>query len=626
MRKYFALIFCFTFTNLFAQQVITIAGIPEIAGSSDGLAFEATFNNPHGLAVDDLGNVYVADRFGHKIRKYAQDGNVTTIAGSGLPGNADGMGLSASFNEPWGICVDNDGNILVADTRNNLIRKITPNGEVTTIAGSGVFGSSDGQGLNASFGNPSGLEIDEDGNLYVADHLTHIIRKISQSGYVSTLAGVPGIFGHSDGNGANALFNRPYGLTIDYNGDVLVADEWNHRIRRVTPTGDVSTIAGSGIAGHVNGQAFDAAFNFPWDITVDLQGNIFIADGYNHVIRKLEPTGSVPESYEVITYAGNPDESGNLDGFGLNARFMSVTNIDFRAETGEIYIADAYNNLLKKVFDIDRPPLNLQVITPVFLNPDEPTLCSNAQFEIEVSPDSFDLYTFYINNEIVQNSTTPVYSTQNLPDGNVSITVVGTDNLGSIVSNTINIEVQDIEIEDFIIDKENLSDNNNLVNFEPTVNDPEASFYWDFGDVDSGADNFSSLENPSHLYSGPGSYSVSLIVENNNGCQDTLLKEDLIYYRKGDLNSAIFIPSAFTPNGDGKNDILYVRGEEIEEVEFYIYNQWGQLVFESRAQNEGWDGYFKGKAALNCTYTYLVKARLITNEEIVRSGHVSIIR
>ena len=173
----------------YTQLVITIAGVIETSGEEDGPAFEATFSNPHGIATDEQGNIYIADRFGHKIRKLSTDGNVITIAGSGLVGSNDGVGQGASFNEPWGICVGNDGNIYVADTRNNLIRKITPSGIVTTLAGSGNYGTSDGYGLSATFGNPTGIEMDANGNLFIADHLTHIIRKIDPTGFVTTFAG-----------------------------------------------------------------------------------------------------------------------------------------------------------------------------------------------------------------------------------------------------------------------------------------------------------------------------------------------------------------------------------------------------------------------------------------------------
>ena len=212
MKFFYTLFLWFFITvNLQAQLVTTVAGQPEIAGSNDGEPFSATFNNPHGIAIGQDGTVYVADRWSHTIRKITIDGMVSTIAGTpGVSGSTDGMGAAALFNEPWGLCVNADDEVLVADTRNNKIRKISPDGEVTTIAGSGNFGTSNGIGTAATFGNPTGIECDSEGNIYVADHLTHIIRKIDVLGFVTTLAGKPYQTGSVDGQGSQASFNRPY--------------------------------------------------------------------------------------------------------------------------------------------------------------------------------------------------------------------------------------------------------------------------------------------------------------------------------------------------------------------------------------------------------------------------------
>lgn len=626
MRKLLILALICSYSFIYGQEVVTIAGIVETVGSADGPALEATFDNPHGIAMDEVGNVYVVDRFGHKIRKYTQDGFVSTLAGSGIAGRQDGNGTNATFNQPWGICVGKDGNIYVADTQNNLIRKISPEGEVTTFAGSGDFGSANGSSTNATFGNPTGLEMDENGNLYVADHLTHIIRKISPSGNVTTLAGVPNSPGYIDGNGSNSLFYRPYGLTLDINGDILLADEWNHSIRRITPLGVVSTVAGMGEIGHLDGPPGSSKFNFPWDLTVDALGNIYVGDGYNHVIRKLIPSGSLPAIYEVTTYVGNSGVTGAIDGYGTDAEFNAATSLYYWAQTGEIYITDAYNNLIRKIIGSDRGYVGLQMISPQGI-PNGGFFCQGMLFEMEASPDTFDTYAFYINGEIAQSGSSVFFSTTSLPTGSVSIMVKAMEGLNTVESNLIDIQIQDFIIEDLVADEIYLFEGNNLVNFNATLNNyTDIEYSWDFGDLASGDENYSALSAPSHLYSGPGTYSVSLIADNGKGCVDILDKENLILFSEGNGNPVIYVPSAFTPNGDGKNDILYVRGEGIEGLEFCVFNQWGQLVFESHTQNEGWDGYFKGKAALNCTYTYLVKATLITGEQEVKSGHVSIIR
>ncbi|MEL6866091.1 MAG: hypothetical protein AAFP19_16810, partial [Bacteroidota bacterium] len=219
--------------------MITIAGNPEQAGNDNGPVYQATFNNPHDLDMTPDGTIYVADRFGHQIRKITPDGIVSVLAGTGEEGDLDGPADQAMFNEPWGLCVSDDGTVYVADTRNNKIRVISPDGQVSTLVGTGNFGANDGLGTSVSMGNPTGVDFGLDGHLYVADHLTHVIRRVELNGTVTTIAGLPFLPGAIDGVGIGARFHRPYGIGIDpVTGDILVADEHNHRIRRVTTEGN----------------------------------------------------------------------------------------------------------------------------------------------------------------------------------------------------------------------------------------------------------------------------------------------------------------------------------------------------------------------------------------------------
>ena len=331
-----------------AQTVTTLAGQLNASNSRDGLVATSEFNNPHGLALDEAGNIYIADRYNHTIRKITQAGIVSTIAGTtGVKGSRDGMGTNALLNEPWGLAVNKSGEVLIADTKNNKIRKIDIDGTVSTIAGNGDFGSEDGNSLSASFGNPTGIECDPDGNIYVADHNTHVIRVIDTDGWVRTIAGFPNESGDADGTGSNARFWRPYGLTLDFDGNILVADEWNHKIRKVTPDGIVTTLAGTGVLGNKNGLATEAEFNYPWDITLDAEGNIYIGDGYNYVIRILSKDG------RIKNYAGNNLKSGAIDGFAYEARFSGITALDWSNFDNRIYLADAYNDLVRRVDEFE---------------------------------------------------------------------------------------------------------------------------------------------------------------------------------------------------------------------------------------------------------------------------------
>ena len=251
MKKLFNILFIvFIILNAHAQTVSRYAGTAGISGSTDGPALSAKFNSPHGICVDKSGNVFVADRYNNKIRKITLTGVVSTLAGSGVNGSNDGTGATATFNEPWAITCDTNGNLYVADTKSYKIRKIvSATGVVTTIAGTGVSGTTNGAVNVAQFSYPTGIAVTKDGSIiYVAERMAQVIRKI-QSGMVSTFAGTVYISGNTDGTGTAAKFDHPYSLCLDNSSNVIVADEWNNKIRKITPLQVVSTLAGTGTAG-----------------------------------------------------------------------------------------------------------------------------------------------------------------------------------------------------------------------------------------------------------------------------------------------------------------------------------------------------------------------------------------
>jgi sugar lactone lactonase YvrE len=270
--------------------VSTMAGMTHAHGTNDGVGPAARFWGPFGVAVDSTGNIYVADTGNNTIRKISPRGLVTTLAGgSGQPGSNDGAWLTARFRNPWGVAVEADGDIVVADSSNDTIRKILPGGTVFTVAGqAGIIGCLDGYGDNAQFNNPSAVALDSAGNLYVSDSANDVIRKITPSRVVSTLAGLAGNVGCADGNGAAARFWNPQGLAVDSVGNIYVADTGNNAIRKITPMGQVTTIAGlAGASGSADGPGPQARFNGPAGIAVDHSGNIYVADANNQTIRKI---------------------------------------------------------------------------------------------------------------------------------------------------------------------------------------------------------------------------------------------------------------------------------------------------------------------------------------------------
>ncbi|HND61800.1 MAG TPA: heme-binding protein [Opitutaceae bacterium] len=294
-----------------AGVISTLAGSSGQSGPTDGTGGAARFNDPSGVCAASDGTLGVADTGNAIVRRVSAAGSVSTLAGSAtVRGSADGTGAAASFSSPIGVAQDAAGTYYVADAMNHTIRRVTTAGAVTTYAGfAGAAGNADGTAATARFNHPSGLALDAAGNVYVADSYNNTLRRISTAGVVTTLAGLPGVAGTTDGTGTQALFNNPTGLAIDGAGNIYVADTGNSTIRRVTPAGVVSTVAGlPGIAGLRNGSGLEAWFSQPKALALDAGGNLYVADTGNAAIRKITPAGVV--STLTLTEASSNSGSG----------------------------------------------------------------------------------------------------------------------------------------------------------------------------------------------------------------------------------------------------------------------------------------------------------------------------
>ncbi len=318
--------------------------------------------SPFGLTMDAKRDLYVADMNASLIRKITPSGLVTILK--------DSTSTKAGWDyRPRGIAVDVEGNVFGADETNNIIKRITPSGLVTTLAGSGKEGSADGKGLLASFNSPRGIAVDEKGNIYVADSGNNLVRKITPSGLVTTLAG-SGKEGSANGQDVLASFNFPIPIAVDAAGNVFVADELNQLIRKITPSGLVTTLAGSGKEGSANGQGILASFNLPEGIAVDAAGNVFVADELNHLIRKITPSGLVKTFVRSIiedqVHKANPSNTNQpcVGGYGnesckyaVKARFNNMNIFSMTMQ----YLG---NGTFRVVFsDLDTGTTNLADIT-----------------------------------------------------------------------------------------------------------------------------------------------------------------------------------------------------------------------------------------------------------------------
>ncbi|MBA3663048.1 MAG: T9SS type A sorting domain-containing protein [Bacteroidetes bacterium] len=346
------LLACVGYSTITKAQIInTIAGTGVSGYSGDGAAATiATLNNPAAVAVDAAGNIYIADASNNSIRKVNTSGIISTLAGTGVAGySGDGAAATlATLNGPIGVAVDAVGNVYIADEYNHRIRKINTGGVISTFAGTGVLGYS-GDGSAATISTlyfPIGVAVDAAGNVYIADYGNDRIRKVNTGGVISTIAG-NGLGGYS-GDGAAATLAQlsgPTGVAVDPTGNVYIADYVNHRIRKVNAGGVISTLAGTGVAGYSGDGAAAtlAQLNYPFGVAEDAAGNVYISDKYNHCIRKVN-TGGI-----ISTFAGTGVAGYSGDGAAATLAQLNYPFGVAEDAAGNVYIADLSNNSIRKV-------------------------------------------------------------------------------------------------------------------------------------------------------------------------------------------------------------------------------------------------------------------------------------
>ncbi|MBV8845553.1 MAG: SMP-30/gluconolactonase/LRE family protein, partial [Bryobacterales bacterium] len=330
-------------------------GITSYSGDG-GAAQNALLSAPAGVAVAPGGIVYIADTNNQRIRMIAANGTISTVAGNGTPGFSGdgGAAASAQLSFPSGLAIDNAGNIYFSDTASQRVRKIS-GGNISTVAGNGNSGYAGDGGLatNAQLNSPIGLALDGAGNLYIADFSNQVVRKVTPGGGISTLAGT-GIAGYAGDNGqaAQAQLNGPAGVTVDSSGNVYIADSGNHVIREVTPNGTITTVAGNGFAATSGdgGPATSASLAIPASVVIDQQGNLFIVDASANRVRVVNSGGII----NTIAGTGTPGYSGD-NGPALNAQFNNAFAMALDT-SGNLYIADRANNVIRLLQPVSSTP------------------------------------------------------------------------------------------------------------------------------------------------------------------------------------------------------------------------------------------------------------------------------
>jgi len=361
MNKLIVLLFILTFYNVLGQKAIVSYYVGSgFKGFKNGIGKDALLNQPNGLAVDKQGNLYIADQGNNCIRKVTPDGVVTVYAGSRTAGFKDGPANEARFNGPCGMTVDEKGNLFVCDYYNHCIRKIDPNGIVSTYAGIGLEGYKDGKADQAMFHSPLAVVADKQGNLYVGDFENHAIRKISTDRTVSTFVG--GKMGNKDGTGEYAQIAGPASLSMDKQGNIFLVDVYNSSIRKITPSGYTTTVLSKDLKGFVDSTIVIGKINFRSSglgsgngggIMVDDDGDLYIADGPGNVVL------FVNMSSKVVKFLAGNGTPGLVDGEGLSARFNNPIELA-RDPRGYIYVADFNNHAVRKIEIIKEKPKEKQ--------------------------------------------------------------------------------------------------------------------------------------------------------------------------------------------------------------------------------------------------------------------------
>jgi sugar lactone lactonase YvrE len=369
LKTVLPIVLLFICSSSYGQTITTFAGRNTPGFSGDGgRATSAQLNEPYGIAVDDAGNLYIADGVNRRIRKVDANGIITTIAGNGAIGfNGDGIAATDAAIDVTNVTVSASGIVYITDGYNNRVRVVTTDGMITTIAGNGSpsYSGDGGPATDAALNSPADLKVDTFGNVYIADLLNNRVRKVTTDGNIITVAGNGSPYYNGDGEPATtAQLNSPYGVAVDDTGTLYIAEFNGQRIRKVSTAGIISTFAGTGINGYSGdgAQAAMAQLSYPRGVTVDNTGNVYITDFGNERIRKVHASGI------ITTVAGNGTAGFKGDGGPASAANLSDPVYTCVDPAGNIYVADRGNNKIREIYpynvgvkNIANPAQELQI-------------------------------------------------------------------------------------------------------------------------------------------------------------------------------------------------------------------------------------------------------------------------
>jgi gliding motility-associated-like protein len=675
-----------------------------------------TFSQPTGIVIDAAGDFYITDAGNHKIRKIDAAGNVTDFAGSGTAGVTDGVGAAAEFDTPQGIAIDAAGNLYVADSKAGLIRKITPAGVVTTIAGTAYSTLDDsGTGHNTTLNQPYGVVVDKQDNVYVSDAVSGRIKKIDPTGFLTNFAG--STTGFADGAALTAQFDIPTGMSIDAEGDIFVADTYNERIREITPAGMVTTVAGngtqaetaivyneldqpnnvlidaygnmyiadtqmqlitkasygnystititagSGITGNMDGNFADAEFNTPIGMAMDHAGNLYVCDVNNNKIRKIAPgvsvttfagTGAAGDVNGGITEAGDHITTDTINVIvtttlkittKYNDTTLAVCNLtmpDFVALHPPQTFDNCNNNIPAHQVPAPGTPLTSNAVIPVDIIVEDATgkldtatfnvytssvhpqptvsitasttatVCSGTAITFNATTTNTDVvsYQWQVNGNNAGSNQSTFSSTFNDGDA-VACNITNSVCAITAASNIIRVKVSPPPVINFVYNNLIIKSGSS-VQLDPTITGNNiVSYKW------VPADGLSNDTIPSPVASPQKKTTYTLTVTNSTGCDTTgSVTVDVI--------DIVVIPNAFSPNGDGINDQWNIKGLVLYPgCVVSIFNRYGSLVYHSIGYAVPWDGTYHKSLLPMGTYYYIVDLK---NGSPVMSGPVTILK